>query len=148
MYHLVHSIPGRLRVKLPGLKRNEQEAAQVRAFLARFEGVLAYQVTTLTGSVIIRYDPTLTNASTILATLPRYQIAKVVPCLPQPASQLLAHLSQPEPGRIPTLEHYPHQALLASLGSSLGAALSKMIFELTLEKLVERFAFALVKAML
>ncbi len=147
MYHLVHSMPGRLRVKLPGLKRNEQEAAQVRAFLARFEGVLAYQVTTLTGSVIIRYDPTLTNASTILATLPRYQIAKVVPCLPQPASQLLAHLSQSEPGRIPTLEHHPHQAL-ASLGSSLGAALGKMIFELTLEKLVERFAFALVKAML
>lgn len=147
MYHLAHSMPGRLRVKLPGLKRNEQEATQVRAFLTRFEGVLAYQVNTLTGSVIIHYDPTLTDALTILATLPKYQIAAVTPCLPQPASQPLARLSQPVPGRILTLEHHPHQAL-ASLGSNLGAALGKMIFELTLEKLVERFAFTLVKAML
>lgn len=69
MSHYIHHVPGRLRVKSPRLKRNEREAAQTRACLDQLHGVHAAEVNTLTGSILIHYDPQRLAAQTLLNTL-------------------------------------------------------------------------------
>jgi copper chaperone CopZ len=53
----IHHIPGRLRVRSAAIKRNEIRAEALKRLLAGTEGVASTEVNTLTGSVVIRYDP-------------------------------------------------------------------------------------------
>jgi hypothetical protein len=66
MSHYIHHVPGRLRLKTPCLRRNEAEARRARQWLESMEGVLASEVNTLTGSVIIKYDTEAVSAQALL----------------------------------------------------------------------------------
>ena len=55
--HIVHHIPGRLRLKVPGAKGNSVFMDQVRAALTSVEGVSEIEVNPVTGSVLVHYDP-------------------------------------------------------------------------------------------
>jgi hypothetical protein len=69
MSHYIHHVPGRLRVKSPTLKRNEHHAAQTKTYIDNVHGVLASEVNTVTGSLLIRYDANLVWAQTLLNSL-------------------------------------------------------------------------------
>jgi hypothetical protein len=69
MSHYIHHIPGRLRVKSVSLRRNERGAAQVREHLEGLHGITFTEVNTVTGSVLIKYDPRLVEAQTLLNSL-------------------------------------------------------------------------------
>jgi hypothetical protein len=69
MTQYIHHVPGRLRVKTLYLKRNETKAAEVCRFLAGIAGVVACDVNTLTGSIVISYDTSLTSAEMLLGWL-------------------------------------------------------------------------------
>lgn len=69
MRYYCHHVPGRIRVKLPDLKREPTEAGHVEKLLGALTGVTAVKVTPLTGSVVVRYDPDHTAHDRILATL-------------------------------------------------------------------------------
>lgn len=56
MTHYVHHVPGRLRVKTPVLKRQEHRAREIKSYLESIEGVFDVDVSTVTGSVVIKYD--------------------------------------------------------------------------------------------
>lgn len=56
MSHYVHHVPGRLRVKTPVLKRQEHRAREIKTYLESIEGVFDVDVSTVTGSAVIRYD--------------------------------------------------------------------------------------------
>lgn len=69
MSHYIHHVPGRLRVKMLQLKRNEAKAAEVCKLLACTDGVSNCEVKTLTGSVVISYDADLTNSKKLVSLL-------------------------------------------------------------------------------
>ena len=140
MYFAVHHVPGRLRLKGFPLKRNEPEAARITTLLTHCEGVHGSQVSILTGSVVIHYDPTLTTVQAILAALSPPRMIAVTTDRPPPLS----------PARtVPTLAPKPMPVRTRSPGivANLGATLGKMILEMAVEKLVERSFFVLVKVL-
>lgn len=119
MSHYIHHVPGRLRVKSPGLKRNERAAVQTRAHLDQLHGVHSAEVNTITGSILIHYDTQRLHAETLLDTL-----------------RSLGHV-HPEQG------HAPHYR-----GPGLGQKLSDTVVNKLVETVLERSATALVAAIL
>jgi copper chaperone CopZ len=124
MSHYIHHVPGRLRVKTPVLKRNEQRAAAVKALLREFDGIDAVDVNTVTGSILVGYDKTRTDSNTILAALKA-----------QGYTEHDALVSQHRP-----TSHGTPSKLVQSVG--------KTVFGILVEKAVERSAVALVAGLI
>ena len=55
--HIVHHVPGRLRLKVPGAKGNADFLDKVKAALDPIQGIREIDVNPLTGSVLVHYDP-------------------------------------------------------------------------------------------
>jgi hypothetical protein len=53
-----HHVPGRLRVRLSGLKRNARAAALLRTELAAIEGIRSVSANAIRGNIVIHYDET------------------------------------------------------------------------------------------
>lgn len=78
----LHHVPGRLRVSLSMLKRNEPAARPLRARLRALAGVRSVSVNPLTGSVIVHYDRDEFDPAALWATLHRLgYIDQAPPCL-------------------------------------------------------------------
>lgn len=71
MSYYVHEVPGRLRIKVPSVKRNQQEAKSIQALLRRIIGVGAVSVNTITGSVVVHFDASVVTSRFILSVLSR-----------------------------------------------------------------------------
>lgn len=71
MNHYIHHIPGRLRIKTPHVKRNTRLAEIIKNVLWPIQGLQTISINTLTGSVVVEYDPTRSNPEEILETLKR-----------------------------------------------------------------------------
>ncbi len=69
MADFVHHVPGRLRVRIPALKRNEAEARAALRLIEAACGVMATKANLLTGSLTARYDSRLTSGAALLAIL-------------------------------------------------------------------------------
>ena len=57
MSYYLHHVPGRLRVRTPFIKGNEKRASEVQTLLGSIHGIRSTSVNTVTGSVVIHYDP-------------------------------------------------------------------------------------------
>jgi Heavy metal associated domain 2 len=57
MAHSLHHLPGRLRIRIPFFKRNEQALVTARTSLEGVEGVTSVAINPVTGSLTINYDP-------------------------------------------------------------------------------------------
>jgi hypothetical protein len=55
---VVHAIPGRVRVKIAGLKENAALVREVQGRLSAVQGIQRVEVNPITGSVLILYDRT------------------------------------------------------------------------------------------
>src|SRR2546423_11961013 len=64
---LLHALPGRIRVHLPQWRGDGQRGIERR--LRALPGVRSVQVSPLTSTVLIRFDPTAADAPTLLAAL-------------------------------------------------------------------------------
>ena len=64
---LVHALPGRMRVHLAGWPREGHCAVEAR--LRQVRGVHSVQANSLTGNVLIHFDPTATDERTLLAVV-------------------------------------------------------------------------------
>ncbi len=71
MSYYVHDIPGRLRVKIPAVKGNAHLAAEVLGLLKTLCGVSSVTPSTITGSIVILYDPDTVSSARILDLLVR-----------------------------------------------------------------------------
>lgn len=56
---IAHHVRGRIRMKIPGAKGNGDFLAQIKGALSPIPGVHLIEVNSITGSVIIYYDPNL-----------------------------------------------------------------------------------------
>ena len=63
---ILHAIPGRIRVKISRVKENPAYAKQLEQTLAHMRMVRWSKVNSLTGSVLIGYDPALLPAISAL----------------------------------------------------------------------------------
>jgi copper chaperone CopZ len=73
---IVHTLPGRVRVHLPGWSGRESRWLEMA--LGRLPGVQAVQVNPVTRNALVRYDPSATGISRILAALAMWLAAPAV----------------------------------------------------------------------
>ena len=69
MGYYLHSVPGRLRVKIPQLRNNTGRCQEVQALLLGLEGVQDVEANCLTGSVLVRYDTDFIAGESIVYAL-------------------------------------------------------------------------------
>lgn len=69
--HHCHSIPGRLRVKIPLLKKNAPAAETFEKAVKRVSGVSSVSVNTVTGSAVMIYDYRATSADALFDAIGR-----------------------------------------------------------------------------
>jgi hypothetical protein len=67
--HYIHHVPGRLRIRVPELKRNPVGAARVAVALAGQAGVLRHEVKARTGSILVIYDRPAVCAEAVVESL-------------------------------------------------------------------------------
>jgi hypothetical protein len=79
----LHHVPGRLRICLAMLKRNQSAVIPLRGELLAMQGVKSVSVNALTGSVIIYYDRDHFEVGIFWTTLRRLGFVDQVPqCMP------------------------------------------------------------------
>src|SRR5260370_24442409 len=64
---VLHSVPGRVRVHLPGWSGQGKRNIETR--LREIEGVSSTQANPVTGNILIQFDPSVTNEQTIFKAL-------------------------------------------------------------------------------
>jgi len=69
MSYYMHSVPGRLRIKTPVIKGDNQTAKHIEKFLGQIQGVQSIITNTLTCSVLINYEPKKVATHTLLDIL-------------------------------------------------------------------------------
>jgi len=67
--HQIHHVPGRLRVRVPAVKKCNDNAALLKGLLQAVPGVSAAEPNVTSGSIVVRYDPQSTSAALILSVL-------------------------------------------------------------------------------
>lgn len=120
MAQYMHHVPGRLRIKSPVLKRNEQEAKAVQELLLDQQGVLRSEVNPVTGSILVLYDGSVVQVQWIVGLLKRQGYLE---------SSVLVH-----------------PAALSFKQPMTGAG--EVLLKALVEALVARFAAALIRAVL
>ncbi|MDR3603382.1 MAG: hypothetical protein P4L38_02015 [Syntrophaceae bacterium] len=65
----VHETPGRLRLKIPSLKRNVELADELTLLLCEKQGIDSIEVNALTGSIKINFDESQVTSTTLLNLL-------------------------------------------------------------------------------
>jgi copper chaperone CopZ len=124
---LAHHVPGRIRVKVPALKKNDAAAKEVPHILRGLDGVTAVEASALTGSIVVHYDKDLIDSDAILGAL-RQQ------------GYLDAMTVSGAAG--------PDEKAVFPAASGVGEALGKALFGVLVEKAIERSALALVAALI
>jgi hypothetical protein len=69
MSYYFHSVPGRLRVKIPMIKDRPGRISAVEDLLLNLYGIDHIKTNPLTGSVVIHYDPDLLDSQEIISLL-------------------------------------------------------------------------------
>lgn len=127
MLYSVHNIPGRLRIKNLLIKDKPREAEAFCSQLQAIPGVLCAIANTVTGSVVIRYDPARIDPGAILTAL-------VTGTPPQAAAP-----ATPKPRSFGGRN---------SISVKIGQGVANAVVHSLVEKLVERSAKALVAALI
>lgn len=69
MTQYVHTVPGRMRIRIPAIQHRSRKAEKVERELLQHEGVEDVRTNTLTGSVVVHYDPDLISSDEIINIL-------------------------------------------------------------------------------
>jgi heavy-metal-associated domain-containing protein len=132
MSHYVHSIPGRLRVKARAFKNQRERGDAARTLLAGFAGVHSVESNPATGSLLIRYDESVTGSARLLGALV--------------AEGLIELVSEPRPSLNVAKRARP--ATWRRVAETVSEALPGMIADLIADKLARLAAVALVRAVI
>ncbi len=69
MSYYLHETPGRLRIKIPELKRNPDRCRKVQYLTEDLVGVDSVSANVVTGSLVVNFDPNVTRSEEILRLL-------------------------------------------------------------------------------
>lgn len=67
----MHAIDGRIRLKVPEIKKCPQKAQSVTRAIEKMDGIYDVQANPLTGSVLVNFNPDTTDSVRILSRLRR-----------------------------------------------------------------------------
>ncbi|MGO9014812.1 MAG: HMA2 domain-containing protein [Dissulfurispiraceae bacterium] len=71
MSYYIHNVPGRLRIKSPSIKRNENVANELKKALSTMNGIATVDINLTTGSLLVNYNPKMANHKDIISILQR-----------------------------------------------------------------------------
>jgi hypothetical protein len=111
--HLVHSLAGRIRFKLGGIKGNPDQAREIETRLATVKGMRSVQASYVTGSVVAKYDPTILESLDL-----HFAVAKALGVAPSDLNaEYLATWSARETNGVPssTIESIQNWRMLVPL---------------------------------
>jgi hypothetical protein len=74
---ILHVLPGRVRLHLPGWSACDREGLETR--LAKLAGVRRVQANARTGNVLVHFDPKATNATSLLVAAGRLPAPRSLP---------------------------------------------------------------------
>ena len=86
---VIHAIPGRMRLRIPSLKGNEDLARPLREHLSSIPGVAHVEANPVTGSVLVVHDGREANAPELVHSL----AAGLAPIVGVDEQRLRSHLS-------------------------------------------------------
>jgi copper chaperone CopZ len=66
MSHYFHVVPGRLRIKSPFIKE-KNSVGEVEGLLATIHGIKSFDINTVTGSILINYNPKVVTSEKIIS---------------------------------------------------------------------------------
>ncbi len=70
MSYYFHAVPGRLRIKSPFVKgMNNDDLAGLKGLLHSISGIKSFDINTVTGSIVINYQPKVIAEKEIVARL-------------------------------------------------------------------------------
>ena len=69
MNHYIHSVPGRLRIKIPSIKYQPGDLQSINNLIEGLQGVNDIKANEVTGSIVVNYDPETTVPEQILTIL-------------------------------------------------------------------------------
>lgn len=123
MSYYIHNVPGRLRIKTPAVKKNQNAADNIRKMLGTINGIAVVEINILTGSILVNYNPAAVHFNDIVNLLQKKGYFD--------ASQAL------------TNDEYIHKAS-SRIGSIVGKAVFGAVVEKGLEGSALSFLFALI----
>ena len=68
MSYYIHAVPGRLRIKSPFIK-GKNRVVEVEGLLATIHGINSFDINTLTGSILVNYNPEVVTSKKIISIL-------------------------------------------------------------------------------
>jgi copper chaperone CopZ len=71
MSYYLHELPGRLRIKIPSLKRNPFQALRLQGVLDDISGVASVSSNLVTGSIVVKFDSAIVSSREIMDVLSR-----------------------------------------------------------------------------
>lgn len=77
MNYYIHHVPGRMRVRIPGLKSNVAAGQDLKRALIEVAGTSEVELNLLTGSVLVHYDRRRETAQAIMNVLQRQPMWRV-----------------------------------------------------------------------
>jgi len=66
-----HDIPGRLRLRIPSLKKNPKKIRELKYLTEDLSGIKSISMNSTTGSVVFIYNPEIISSHSIVALLAR-----------------------------------------------------------------------------
>ncbi len=85
---LVHALPGRVRLRVGSLKGSPRDASAVRERLSGIPGIDRVEASPLTGTVLIEYDPELSESFDFYASVANAFGVSLAECSPDILSLL------------------------------------------------------------
>jgi hypothetical protein len=68
MSYYVHYVPGRIRVRIPVIRENPYKAFEIKNLLD-LKGVEKVEISHLTGSIVVKYNPDMVDSTFLLGAL-------------------------------------------------------------------------------
>lgn len=69
MKYYLHETPGRIRIKIPGLRGNQRVLGEVQEELMSLRGVCEVITNELTGSIVVMHDPNTVRSGDVIKML-------------------------------------------------------------------------------
>jgi copper chaperone CopZ len=123
MSYYIHNVPGRLRIKSPKIKKNENVADELKKVLSTMTGIATVDINLTTGSLLVNYNPKVANHKDIVSILQRKGYFDTT--------------------RAATNDQYVHGAVAKA-----GNLVTKAVFGAVVEKVLEGSALSLLAVLL
>lgn len=100
MTYYIHQVPGRLRVRIPQIRKNPYKAAEIENLLT-LQGIEKVAINRVTGSIVAIYNPQMLNSDCLLRLLEErgyYDESRAVTCDEQ--FKRASHVAAGKVGRV------------------------------------------------